>query len=311
MLKIILTKGAPASGKSFWAKQVVASDPENYLRINNDDLRASFNGTNFSASHEKIITATRLFLIREGLKQNKNIIVDNVNANASHWKDCCKIAKEFGDVEVSEKIFYEELFILIERDSKREGKAQVGEDVIKKFWKALGGKQFASYSPRTEFFPKRDKNAETIVMPMVQDENLPRAVIFDNDGTISLIHSKRSPYDASTCDLDHPHLHVIECMRLYYNAGYKILFVSGREEKDRAPTERFYQKYFPEVKYELYMRPTGDKRKDVVIKEEIFNNHIKNKYFVAGWFDDRLQIVKWLFKNNFPVFRVNDPEASF
>ena len=67
-------------------------------------------------------------------------------------------------------------------------------------------------------------------------------------------------------------------MRVYFNAGYKIIFVSGREEKDRAPTERFYKKYFPEITYELYMRPTGDKRKDVVIKEEIYNTYLKDKY---------------------------------
>ena len=100
-------------------------------------------------------------------------------------------------------------------------------------------------------------------------------------------------------------------MRLYHKAGYKILFVSGREEKDRAPTERFYQKHFPEVEYELYMRPTGSMEKDVIIKGRIYNENIKGRYFVAGWFDDRLQIVQWLFKEGFPVFRVNDPEASF
>ena len=100
-------------------------------------------------------------------------------------------------------------------------------------------------------------------------------------------------------------------MKLYHNAGYKILFVSGRPEKDRAPTERFYQKYFPEVKYELFMRPDNDNRRDVIIKEEIFNNHIKGKYFVSVWVDDRLQIVDWLYSSGFPVLRAGDPRANF
>lgn len=312
MIKIILTKGAPASGKSTWSKKEVAKDPLKYLHLNNDDLRASFNGSVFSVDYEKLITDSRNFLIREGLKRNLNIIIDNVNANNRHWETVCKLAQESNkDVQVLEKHFYSELEELLERNAKREGAARVPDEVVKKWFKELGGKQFNTYRPRTEIFHRRTVVEDRNMKPMVQDENLPRAVIFDNDGTISLIHSGRSPYDASTCHLDAPHLHVIECMKLYYNAGYKILFVSGREDKDRAPTEIFYQQHFPEVKYELYMRKTGDMRKDVIIKEEIFNESIKNKYFVAGWFDDRLQVSKWIYESGLPLFRVNNPEATF
>jgi predicted kinase len=312
MIKIFLTKGAPASGKSTWAKAEVAKEPLNYLHINNDDLRASFNNSVFSADYEKLITETRNFLIREGLKRNLNIIIDNVNANNRHWETTCKIAKESNkDIQVLEKFFYAELDELLERNAKREGRARVPDEVVKKFFKDLGGKQFKTYRPKVEIFTRRTTAADRIVEPMVQDETLPRAVIFDNDGTISLIHAGRSPYDASTCHLDAPHPHVIECMKLYYNAGYKILFVSGREDKDRGPTEQFYQQHFPEVEYGLYMRKTGDMRKDVIIKEEIFNEHIKGKYFVAGWYDDRLQVSKWVYEQGLPLFRVNDPEANF
>lgn len=311
MIKCILTVGCPASGKSTWAKAEVAKDPSNWVRINNDDLRAMMNGSVWSAEYEKMITDARNYLIRDAFKRGKNVVIDNVNANRRHFDDVCKIAKSVNaDIQVMEKAFYEDLDVLLDRDSKREGKAKVGEDVVKKWFKELGGKQHKFYKPRVEIYTAT-KGMNKNVEPMVQDESLPRAVIFDNDGTISLIHSGRSPYDASTCDLDDPHLHVIECMKLYYNAGYKILFVSGREDKDREPTERFYKEHFPEVKYELFMRPTGDMRKDVIIKEEIFNEHIKGKYYVAGWFDDRLQVSKWVYENGLPLFRVNDPEAVF
>lgn len=312
MLKCIICVGAPASGKSTWSKQEIAKDPDNWVRINNDDLRAMTNGSVYSTNYEKLITDTRNFLIREAFKREKNVVIDNVNANKRHFQDVCKLAQEANrDIQVFEKAFYVELDELIARDVKREGKAKVGEAVIKKFFKELGGTMFKHYHPKVEIFQRRDKAADRSVIPMEQDESLPRAVIFDNDGTISLIHDGRSPYDASTCDLDAPHKHVIECMKLYYNAGYKILFVSGREDKDRAPTERFYQQYFPEVKYELFMRKTNDQRKDVIIKEEIFNEHIKSKYFIAGWFDDRLQVSKWVYESGLPLFRVNNPEATF
>jgi predicted kinase len=312
MLKIILTRGAPASGKSTWAKAEIAKEPLIWLRINNDDLRSTFNGSVFSGDYEKLIRETRNFLIREGIKRDLNIILDNVNSSKRNWDDVCKIAQEANkDIQVLEKLFYTDLEELLERNAKREGTARVPDEVVKKFFKDLGGKQFKFSNAKVEIFTRRSRSADRIVQPMQQDESLTRAVIFDNDGTISLIHSGRSPYDASTCDLDAPHPHVIECMKLYYDAGYKILFVSGREEKDRAPTERFYQKHFPHVQYELYMRPTGDMRKDVIIKEEIFNNHIKPKYFIAGWFDDRLQVSKWVYESGLPLFRVNDPEANF
>jgi len=301
-----LTCGIPASGKSTWAKEEVAKDPNNWSRINNDDIRAMLNGSVYSADYEKLVSSTRNFLIKEILCKNKNVIIDNLNINKNHFDDVVAIAKSLNkDIEVSEKIFYIELEKAIERDSKRA--AKVGEAVIKKWYNKSGGKKFEFYKPRIEICKKQDVKITFIS----QNDSLPRAVVFDNDGTISLIHLGRSPYDASSCDLDLPNNHVIECMKLYYNAGYKILFVSGREDKDREPTERFYKKHFPEVKYELFMRPTGDMRKDYLIKEEIYNKYIKEKYFVAGWFDDRLQVCKWVYKNGLPLFRVNDPENSF
>ena len=39
MKKLILTRGIQGSGKSTWARQWVEEDPENRVRINNDDIR--------------------------------------------------------------------------------------------------------------------------------------------------------------------------------------------------------------------------------------------------------------------------------
>lgn len=309
MITCTLLMGIPSSGKSFWAKQEVAKDPLNYVRVNNDDLRSLMNESVWSKDYEKLITKTRLFIIKEALENDKNVIVDNLNLNKVHFNDVVDIATSLNkDITIIEKPFYIDLETAIARDALRVGKAKVGEKVIKKWWKESDKEKFKNYQPRSLIINKRHLK---VTAPFIQDESKPRAVIFDNDGTISLVHSGRSPYDASTCDRDIPHTHVIECMKLYYNAGYKILFLSGREDKDRAPTERFYKKYFPEVKYELFMRQTGDKRKDVIIKEEIYNNFIKDNYYIAGWFDDRLQVVKWIYENNLPLFRVNDPLSSF
>lgn len=39
------------------------------------------------------------------------------------------------------------------------------------------------------------------------------------------------------------------------------------------------------------MRPKGDMRKDSIIKKELFEAHIKDKYYIEAVFDDRNQIV--------------------
>lgn len=310
MLTVTVLCGIPASGKSTWTKDQLKKDP-NTIRVNNDDLRLTLHNGVFSTENEKLIISTRSFLIRKALESNKNVIIDNLNINKRNFDDVCSIAKSINkDIMVMERVFYIDLEEAIERDKNR--KASVGESVIKEWWKKSGGKQLKFKNPKKEIFLKQGHNStHEIFEPAQQDKNLPKAIIVDNDGTLSLIHPGRSPYDASTADQDIPHEHVIEMVKLYHNSGYKILFLSGREEKDRAPTERFYQKYLPEVKYELFMRPTGDSRKDVIIKEEIYNNYIKNKYFISAWVDDRLQVVKWVYENKLPLFRVGNPEASF
>lgn len=310
MIKCIVCKGAPASGKSFWAKSEIAKDPLHFLRINNDDLRASFNGSVYSADYEKLIRETRNFLIKDGISRDLNIILDNVNVSKTNWEDVIKIAKESNkDVHVSEKIFYEDLDVLLERNSKREGAARVPDEVIKNFWKKLGGKQLKSLNPKSEIFSRRDKAMDRVVEPMAQDETAPRAIICDLDGSIANI-THRSPYDASKCLDDTPNTYVVELVKLYYNNGYKIIFCSGREDKFKDLTEQWLNHHVG-IQYQLYMRPENDFRKDKIIKEEIFDIHIKNKYYIRGVIDDRLQVCQLWFELGLPLLRVGDPDANF
>ena len=305
MLKVILCCGIIASGKSTWAREEVKRNT-NTVRINRDDIRSMMHNYVWSPENEKDVIAVRDFIIRQSLKNGKDIIIDDCHINRRTFDDICKIANAANvPCMVTEKPFYIELDEAIARNAKREGFACVPEDAIRKMWKASGGTQHKHYIPRSKIINK------TYIEPIIQDSSKPKIAVFDNDGTISIV-GNRSPYDASNCDLvDLPNLHVIECMELYYNAGYKIIFVSGREEKDREPTERFYKNYFPNIKYELFMRATGDKRKDVIVKEEIFNLYIKDRYCISAWFDDRLQVCEWIYNSGIPLFRVGDPLSNF
>jgi predicted kinase len=292
-LKIVLTRGAPGSGKSTWAKQEIAKDPLNWLRINNDDLRSSFNGSVFSGDYEKIIRETRHFLLQEALKRGLNVILDNVNASSRNWEEVCKLAKESNkDVMVFEKLFYAELEELLSRNAQREGSARVPDEVVKKFFKELGGKQFRFSNPKVEVFTRRDYTSDAPFTPAIQDESLPHTIISDLDGTLSLFAGKRSSYDASDCDLiDDINKPVADTIKLYHEAGYKIIFSSGREDKYEPETRRFIEKHLPGVEYQLFMRKTNDSRKDSIIKEEIYRNNIEGKYLIKLVLDDRNQVV--------------------
>lgn len=122
----------------------------------------------------------------------------------------------------------------------------------------------------------------------------PRVVICDLDGTLSLFEKEdkssiyyRNPYDASTCDKDL----LNKAVKYVLDACDNVILLSGREEKYRHQTESFLDKH--EIsRVGLFMRSTGDFRKDSIVKEELYNNYVKNNYNVLFVLDDRDRVVK-------------------
>lgn len=308
MLQIILTIGIPSSGKSTWAKSEIAKDPNNWVRINNDQLREMMNGSVWSADYEKIIGNVRNHLIKDAIKCGKNIIIDNLNINRRHFKDVAKICKAANaDINLFEKSFYIELDEAIVRDAKREGKAKVGEEVIKKWWKESGGKQHQHYNAHVEVFTKT--NSAEAPSTIVQDPSLDKCAIFDLDGTMCNI-SHRNPYDASNCDKDIPNEHVVELAKLLHKNGHKIFFFSGREDKHKEMTIKWLDANFS-LSYVMHMRESGNFEDDRLLKERLFNTHIKDKYNCKLWVDDRLRVCKFIHEAGLPLFRVGPPDADF
>lgn len=112
-----------------------------------------------------------------------------------------------------------------------------------------------------------------------------KIVICDLDGTLALLNG-RNPYDASTCENDLLNEVVADIIK-----ERNVILVSGREDKFRVQTELFLAKHG--IKYmNLFMRKQGDFRKDSVIKREIYEQHIKDKYEVHFVLDDRNQVVQ-------------------
>lgn len=321
MKQIILTSGIPASGKSTWSKEFVKANPS-FKRINKDSLREMIDCSAYSKNNEELISKIQNQLISTFIKNGNSIVIDNTHVKKSFFNDIKKFASSLKEeIEISEKLFHIDIDEAIERDNKRE--AKVGEDVIRKMFKVFNG----GWEERKEVLNKiapsipvnscsgQDEqaisNSGNLKTKASNNESLPRAIIVDNDGTISFLNG-RSPYDASTCDNDLPNMFVINLVKRYYKDGYKIIFVSGRQEKYREPTVRFYDKYLPELKdYSLLMRKNSDFRSDDIIKKEIFFSEIDDNYNVELVLDDRLRVCKMWHEIGLNLLRVGDPEANF
>lgn len=242
MQHVILTKGLPASGKSTWAMNEVKRN--GFKRINRDLLRLMLDAGDWSHANEKLIIQTRDALLADLLRKGHNVIIDDTNFDErSNWKQISNLLERLDiDVTLREQCFPIEVSEAIERDSKRVGLACVGADVINRMWKKhVKGNPTALSSPRLQVFYKKFQPE------LVQAKDLPKAIICDLDGTLALI-GDRSPYDASRCDeLDSPNPPVVEAVKAFHRMGYKIIFVSGRGEDARRPTERFIIRACPEV----------------------------------------------------------------
>lgn len=134
---------------------------------------------------------------------------------------------------------------------------------------------------------------------------LPQGVIFDLDGTLALL-GERSPYNASRAEDDE----LSQAVFFAYQAIRRgkpetaIILLSGREDRWRPQTERWLTKH--DITFDaLYLRRTGDRRKDTVVKREIYEARIAGVYDIVVVFEDRDQVVKlWRDDLGLPCFQV-------
>lgn len=125
---------------------------------------------------------------------------------------------------------------------------------------------------------------------------LPRAVLFDVDGTLALRDETdpnvRHFADWARVGEDLPNPAVIELARLVSESGrYRLIVMSGRDEACRWQTEMWLAAQGVTFD-ELHMRPAGDNRQDAIVKEELYRKHIEGRYEVVWVCDDRNQVVR-------------------
>lgn len=308
MRTLFIFRGLPGCGKSTEAAALIRREPDRWLRVNRDDLRAMVRGPGNdpharSTDRENCVRSFKDALIRQAFREGYDVIVDDTHLVPQTVKKLHELAMGIGDVKVIEKGINESVATCIERDSKRTGTAHVGEKIIKDMAKGAGLDKGRKLNNKETYYAPRwapGGTGDSTITVFDPASPLPGAVICDLDGTLSFLNG-RSPYDAKDCDKDPPNLPVIQCVLAMYRAGYKILFTSGREDKYREPTERFIEQYLQVVPimggpsvtmpHSLFMRPSGDMRKDNIIKTELFDANIRDKYNVVFCLDDRNQVV--------------------
>jgi len=116
-----------------------------------------------------------------------------------------------------------------------------------------------------------------------------KLVLVDIDGTVSH-RTNREPFEYDKVLSDRPDHKTIEVITALWRAGYKIIFISARDDSCFEDSYEWLRLNCPPF-IKLYMRKTGDSRKDAVIKEEIYREHIEPFYDVFCVFDDRNQVV--------------------
>lgn len=286
--------GISASGKSTWSTEFIKKN-SNWVRINRDEYRFMMKNSPFLDNRgEKLITKLVDDAVISALNSNFDVIIDQTNVKEKYLQHWCDLLKYRADIEF--KIFDIPYDVALQRDSKRE--RSVGEQVLKKMYdnyiNVLHSFDF-SYRKREPFFYKE----------MKWNKRLPKAVIFDIDGTLAHINGKRSPYDMNKVDLDDVSEIVREQVILHANAGYEILLVSGRSDDSRLLTEEWLEFY--EIPWnKLYMRKEGDVRKDSIVKKEIYNQQILNNFYVHAVYDDRNSVVKAWRELGLKCFQVED-----
>lgn len=276
------TRGLPASGKTSWAlEQLSLAEPGQIARLNRDDLRLLLHN---QAPHTPL-TEQQVSLVQHGgieqlLRAGIPVIVDDTNLRARHLRNLAEIAWRCG-AEFTVQDFDTPLEECIRRDAARP--RPVGEAVIRGMHtRYLAGHGWPLPVPvrvDAAFGARRYE-------PKPQ---LPAAVMVDIDGTLAL-NGDRDPYDPTRYDQDRPNLPVIEAVRAHHHAGHAVLFCSGRDDTYREVTQAWLDEHTG-VPGPLFMRPAEDRRRDDVVKLELFDRHIRPFYNVLCVYDDRERVV--------------------
>ncbi len=288
-MKLILTKGLPASGKTTWAKEYIQKYPET-ANLCKDDLRLQLSGTN---KREQRIIKVRDLLTEYYFEQGYSVIWSDTNLNPVHLRRATELAakhqaelkiQDFTDVPLAE---------CIRRDLVRSN--SVGQQAIEQMYYDY------LHTPES---------------PPAYDPQLPDCYLVDIDGTLALVggaspleNRGRSPFAWDRVGEDALNLTVAQTIAKL-GRDTQIVLLSGRSSVCYDLTVTWLKQH--NINYQdLFMRPASDRRPDEVLKSELYYFHIRDRYNVIAVIDDRPKVCRMWRNLGLSVFQVGNPDYEF
>lgn len=280
-MTLTITRGLPGSGKTTTAKAWVDEAPAERARVNRDDLRANMYGrtSGLTYAQEQTITRAQHAAVRALLEAGQSVIVDDTNLRLRHARAWADLAVATGH-ELLVVDLATDVDECIRRDAARD--RVVGADVIRGM-----AARFPFPLPPVEPSKRAADATPAFYEP---NESLPSAWLVDVDGTLALM-GDRSPYDTTRVGEDTANTVVADLAVTIRESGHELVVMSGRDEVCRPDTERWLEHNLGEYA-ELHMRAEGDRRADYVVKAELFDAHVRDRWNVVGVLDDRTQVVR-------------------
>lgn len=294
--KLIITVGMSNSGKSRFASTLVQAHPDDYIRVNRDDIRALLYGYTDETVEdyylrddihklEKQVTRFEDSLIYDALELGKTVIVD-----ATHLKKEYLERFKYWNVPINLEFFDISLGEAFKRNDLR----------MRKVDGAIMKKQYAQYQALKAALAVNPIDFTPIVLN--NDKSKRPAIVFDIDGTLAH-KGDRSAYDWHKVGEDTVDKSIAFIAKMIKVSGLvDVIIATGRDGVSLEETEKWLEKY--KIPYNsIYIRPKGDMRSDWLVKKEMAEEIVKQNH-IAGWFDDRLQVSRHLRMLGLNVYNV-------
>ena len=280
-LKLILTRGLPASGKTTWAKEYIKKNIQT-VNLCKDDLRLQMADTK---KREEQVIRNRDLLTENYLSEDYSVIWSDTNLNPIHMTRATEIAAKYSAELVIKDFTHVSLAECIKRDLLRFN--SVGQQVIYKMY--------------------YDYLEQPQPAPAASPDRL-NCYLVDVDGTVAL-NNTRPPFAWHRVDEDSPNLPVIQLVQQLSQTN-KIIIISGRSDVCRELTQQWLDRYdIPH--HQVLMRSENDQRPDELIKSELYHTHVLGNYNILGVVDDRPKVCRMWRRLGLTVFQVGNPDYEF
>jgi predicted kinase len=310
---LYMLRGLPASGKSTHrTKMMNDSFYQPLIAVNKDQIRKEKGIKPGDFKREKEVQAEESRRITETLDNGWNLIVDNTHNSPRYLERYKQLAKEYGYEFILIDLSNVPVEECIRRDALRPEGERVGEAVIMRMY----NEHYNPNTPKKENKPphvdgrsKKCHEEKPKQKQMKQDITLPRAVIVDLDGTLA-DKTDRTWYQYWKCETDviiQPIYDILLGLR-ETNTVEHFIFLTGREDSGRQATTNWLRSIgfdLKNPKFHLLMKTTGDHRQDTETKLELFDNNVRDKFFVYAVFEDRQRVVQMFRQMGLFVLDVN------